>query len=161
MSGDLFTRVSIFQDLTEEQLAYLRPHFNNMTLSPDTIIFEQGAPAEFFYIIVEGEVLISFKPDDGPRMTVGCIHPGGVFGWSAAIGTRVYTSAAITIEPTTILRIRNTNLRSVLRSRIVGKIFKERIAGSMVERAYGTRAQIMAMLEQGLKKQVQNQEVNG
>lgn len=159
MNGDLFSRVTLFQGLSEAQLAFLRPQFTTLSLGADTVIFEQGAPAEYFYIIVEGEVLISFKPDDGPRMTVGCIHTGGVFGWSAAIGSRNYTSAGITTQPCTLLRIRNSNLRSVLRSRIVGKIIKERIAGLMVERAQGTRSQIIALLEKGMKKPDQLQEV--
>jgi CRP-like cAMP-binding protein len=152
MNGDYLLRVGLFRDLNEEQLDFLRPHFCAMRLAPDTVIFEQGAPAEFFYIVVEGEVLISFKPDDGPRMTVGCIRPDGVFGWSAAIGSSSYTSAAITVQDCTLLRIRSSNLRSILRSRLVGKIIKERIAGSMLERAQGTRIQIIGMLENGLKK---------
>lgn len=159
MDGDLFMRVAIFQDLSEEQISFLRPNFTALTIVPDTVIFEQGAPAEYFYIVVEGEVLISFKPDDGPRMSVGCIRAGGVFGWSAAIGSRSYTSAAITVHSTTLLRIRNSNLRNVLRSRIIGKILKERIAGIMMERANGTRSQIIHLLEKGLRKQENLQEV--
>ena len=57
-------------------------------LPRDTHVFEQGQLSDYLYILTSGKVIIRYKPYDGPPLTVATIGPGGVFGWSAALGGR-------------------------------------------------------------------------
>ena len=87
--------LAIFKNLDGDELERIAPLLSLCFFQPDEIIFEQGQQAVYLYILLEGEVIISYKPYDGPALTVARIIPGGVFGWSAALRRDIYTSAAI------------------------------------------------------------------
>jgi CRP-like cAMP-binding protein len=115
------------------------------------MIFEQGDPAVYLYIVVIGEVSIEFKPDDAPPMLVARVKPGGVFGWSAALGSRVYTSGAVSSTYTQLLRVRGEGLRRLCdQHHNIGAIILERLAAVIAQRMKSAHPQIMAMLESGL-----------
>jgi CRP-like cAMP-binding protein len=151
MNGDPFETLSFFAGFTAMQLEVLRAVFVPCDVYVDTVIFEQGAPAEFLYIVVKGEILVSFKPDDGPHITVARVQMGGVVGWSAALGSRKYTSAAISTEYTQLLRVRGSDLRHVFRQYPdIARIIKERLAGVIAQRTQVTHAQVVNLLDLGL-----------
>ena len=152
MSLEAFNQLEIFQDLTPEQFVLLQPVFLPCDFCPETMIFEQGAPADHLYIVVQGEVIVRFKPDDGPPITVAHVQPGGVVGWSAALRSRRYTSSAFTTAETQLLRVRGDDLRSLYDNYpIIGKILLDRLADRISERIRNTHPQILALLELGLK----------
>src|SRR5512143_2848988 len=104
MFGNNFEQLHLFQDLSPVQLALLRSMFYPCDYSIGDVIFEQGDLAEYLYLVVEGEVLVRFKPDDGPALTVARVRPQGVVGWSAALGSPEYTSSAVCSENSQMLR---------------------------------------------------------
>jgi CRP-like cAMP-binding protein len=117
------------------------------------VIFEQGASAKYLYILQVGEVLVRFKPYDGPALTVARILPQGVFGWSAALGRDAYTSAAVTALPSEAYRIRASDLRTLCeRVPDTGAIFLDRLAGVIAERLQNTHSEILTMLNQGIDR---------
>ncbi len=151
MNSDPFLTLSFFEGLTEAQRKVLRPIFVPVEFEESVVIFEQGAPAEYLHIVAQGEVVVMFKPDDGPHLPVARVCAGGVVGWSAAVGSRKYTSAAITTQYTYLLRVRGSELRSLFRQHPdIGKIMKERLASVIAERARSTHAQVMNLLDMGL-----------
>ena len=85
---------NLFDGLTPDQRQLLRPMFVPCDGYSGTVLFEQGDPAEHLFWVVVGEVTINYKPDDGAAITVARVRPGGVVGWSAALGSRAYTSSA-------------------------------------------------------------------
>ena len=147
----MLSQLSFFADLNAQELGVLRPLFATCEYPSDTVIFEQGAPAEYLYIVISGEVMVSFKPDDGPHMPVTHIGPGGVVGWSAALGSRRYTSAGLTLADSCMLRVRGNDLRLVFRQYPhIGKVLKERLAQAISQRGSKAHAQASALLELGL-----------
>jgi CRP-like cAMP-binding protein len=151
MENDPFQKLSFFAGLSPAQLQILRSVFVPCDMYVDTVLFEQGALAEFLYIVVTGEVLVSFKPDDAPRIPVARVRMGGVVGWSAALGSRKYTSAAITTEYTQLLRVRGSDLRQVFRHHpTIGEFINERLADVIAQRTRVTHAQVKSLLELGL-----------
>jgi CRP-like cAMP-binding protein len=70
MSDKKFDQLTIFDGMDESQLALLRAYFVNCHCGENETIFEQGTPAEYLYIVIEGEVTVHFKPDDGPSLVV-------------------------------------------------------------------------------------------
>jgi CRP-like cAMP-binding protein len=151
MSEELFDRLPLFQGLSAAQKKILRPLFLLCQEDADVVIFEQGSPAENLYLLVEGEINIGYKPEDGPAIVVGHIHPNGVVGWSAALSSPTYTSAAICITDCTLLRIRGRDLRSLCEQHPdTGRILLDRLAAVVAERRQFARPQVMALLEAGL-----------
>lgn len=124
-----------FQGLREEDLALLAPCFRTLRFRAGALIFAQGEAADFFYLLVRGEVVIRYKPEDGPAMTIARVRPGGVFGWSAAMGNPTYTSAAVCESDSEVLQIRGEALRSLCeRHPQAGKIILDRLAAVVAER---------------------------
>jgi len=144
-------QLSIFQGFSQEQLELLRPLFMFFFMPADTILFEQGDSAECFYILIEGEVAIRYKPEDGPALIIAHVRSEGVIGWSAAIGSPHYTSSAICTSECKILRVRSTSLRQLYETQpVIGSMFLERLAALIEARLRSNHPQLMTLLEQGL-----------
>ncbi len=154
LSND-FKHLAIFQGMSAPQQELMSALFIPYDCGDETVIFEQGDPAEFLYIVVNGEVIVSFKPDDGPAIIVARIHPGGVVGWSAALGSRMYTSGAYCTGDTRLLRIRGTDLRKICEQYPeTGVILLDRLAAVIAQRLTSTHDQVLALLELGLRSGV-------
>ena len=156
MTDDDFYQLPIFQDLTPDQIDLIRPYFLGCEYHTGTILFEQGEPAIFLYLLISGEVAIHFKPEDGQELIVTHIKPGGVVGWSAVIGRRQYTSAAECTQLSRLMRMRGSDLQT-LREECpeTGCLLLERLAQSVAERLNGTHPQVVALLENSLRKGIQ------
>jgi CRP/FNR family transcriptional regulator, cyclic AMP receptor protein len=157
MSEDIFDRLSLFDDIHSAQLARIAPLFVPCDFYADTTLFNQGDPAEFLYLVVVGEVVVNFKPDDGPPITVARVQPDGVVGWSAALGSRTYTSAACCSEYTQLLRVRGSDLRILCQQHPdTGILILNRLAAVIAQRLSNTHEQVVALLEMGLRASVES-----
>ena len=151
MHGDVFDRVSLFQGLSPAQRSLLRPLFIPFDAYGGTVLFEQGDHAESLFLVVSGEVIIRYKPEDGPAICLARVHPGGVFGWSAALGRQAYTSGAECSIYSEILRIRSEDLRNLCEQYPeTGELILERLSCVIAERLQDTNGQVLDLLKQGL-----------
>ena len=142
----------IFDDLSPEERALVAPLFKVMVYPENTIIFTQGFPARYLYWISRGEVLIRYEPEDGPALTVARVQPGGVFGWSAALMRPTYSSSAITVHKTEVLRLYNQDLRDFYQENPrVGRRLAEILAEAIAKRLDSPQGKILALLENNLK----------
>jgi CRP-like cAMP-binding protein len=150
---DSLTHIPVFQDLEPDQLAQLETLFEYFTCPPQTIIFEQGDPAGYLYLILEGSVTIHYKPYDGPTIKITHLRDGDVFGWSAVIGSSHYTSTLISESTLQAVRIRGEDLLKLsLRQPDFGKIVLSRLARVVSSRWKNSQSQVQAILKQGLAK---------
>jgi CRP/FNR family transcriptional regulator, cyclic AMP receptor protein len=148
------TRYSIFAGLDGEQLRQISPFFVECCYPKGVIIFDQGRPAVYLYILLAGKVLVRYKPYDGPMLDVAQIQPGGVFGWSAALHRDVYTSAAVAVENSVSYRIRREDLQVICkRYPETGKILLERLASVIAERLRSTHSHVFEILRQEIEGQ--------
>ncbi len=151
MDRDLIDNLPLFQGLTSEQLARLEKIFLPCDYYAGTTLFEQGSPAEFLFVVVMGDVVVNFKPDDGPMILVSHVEPGGIVGWSAALGSRLYTSGASCTTYTQLLRVRGSDLRQLCNQHpSTGVLVLERLATVIAERLNSTHALVMSLLKMGL-----------
>ncbi len=155
MLAEAFKQLPFFEGLSPAHFACLQKLFYLYEYSEGTHLFEQGDPAEFLYLVVEGEVVVNFKPDDGPVITVAHIHPGSIVGWSAALGSRKYTSGALCATSTQLLRVRGVDLRKLCKQNSdLRPILLDRLATVIAERLSKAHDQVVALLEQGLRNGV-------
>jgi CRP-like cAMP-binding protein len=152
MTKDLLEQFPLFDGFTEEQKALLRPLFVPSECHAGTVLFEQGEPALYFYLMVSGEVAIHYKPEDDQNIVITRIKPGGMVGWSAVIGRRSYTSAAICTEYTELLRVRGSDLQTLcLQHPETGNQFVDRMADVVAQRLESSHPQLLQLLENGLR----------
>lgn len=151
MNGDVFEKLPIFKDLDENQVMLLRGLFVPCDVYANDKIFTQDTPADNLFIVVTGEVVVNFKPYDGPLITVARVQPGGVVGWSAALGSRMYTSSAEAVAYSQLLRVRGTELRAFCTQMPeLGEVILDRLASLIAERLRNTHTHVLALLRNGL-----------
>jgi CRP-like cAMP-binding protein len=156
MDAQAFPNLFLFQDLSPTQLKQLEPLFIPCEFTADTVLFEQGDPAENLFAVVSGEVVINFKPDDGPIIVVARVQPGSIVGWSAALGSRRYTSSAVCTTYTQLLRVRGDDLRRLcIHHPDTAMIFLDRLATVIAERLHSTHDMVLSLLQLGLTTTVE------
>jgi CRP-like cAMP-binding protein len=152
MSVDLLKQFSLFDGFSEDQMSLLRPLFVPSDCHAGTVLFEQGEPAIYFYLVISGEVAIHYKPEDDQDIVIARIKPGGMIGWSAVIGRRSYTSAGICTEYTELLRVRGADLQTLCTHHAdTGNQFVDRLADVVAERLQSSHPQVLQLLENGLR----------
>ncbi len=151
MSGNLFNDLFLFQDLSEKECELVYPLFRICHESAGNVIFEQGDPADFLYVVVEGEIAILYKPEDGPELTISRVRSEGVIGWSSAIGNPFYTSTAVCSKECQLLCLSGNALRRLYQDHPkIGCLILERLAALIAERLKNTHQHVKALLEEGL-----------
>ena len=155
MSKDLLEQFPLYEGFSEEQIKLLRPLFVPSECHAGTVLFDQGEPAIYFYLMVSGEVAIHYKPEDDQDIVITRIKPGGMVGWSAVIGRRSYTSAAICTEYTELLRVRGSDLQTLcVNHPETGNKFVDRMADVVAHRLESNHPQLLQLLENGLRNGV-------
>jgi CRP-like cAMP-binding protein len=119
--------------------------------SGETVI-EQGKPADYIYLIINGKVEVSYKPYDGSRITVSHVGKDGLFGWSALVGSRTYTSSVTAIEDLETVRIQGSELRKLCRRYPeAGKEILDRLATAASSRWTNAHEQVKSILVNGMQ----------
>lgn len=114
-------KLPIFRGLPKSTSGDFWPLLHAQKLPAGEHIFEQGDPAEQVYVVVDGEIEIIYQPEDGGEsMRVGVIRRGGVFGLSAALGRRAYTSGAQSSGETQVVWVAREDLKRFCRGNAQG-----------------------------------------
>lgn len=155
MTKESLDQFPLFEGFSEEQKNLLRPLFVPSDCYAGTVLFEQGDPAVYFYLVISGEVAIHFKPEDGQDIVITRIKPGGMVGWSAVIGRRNYTSAAICEKYTELFRVRGADLQTLCANHPeTGNCFVDRLADVVAQRLESSHPQVLELLANGLRNGV-------
>ena len=139
------------EELDEDMIDLLAPILEAFSCLPGTVIFQQGERAEFLYMVIDGKVDMSFKPYDGIPITISHVSKGGLFGWSAVVGSDKYTSTAIAIEGVEAYRVHGSDLRKFCREHPkTGQDILERLADGVSTRWKDAHKQVQSILFQGM-----------
>jgi CRP-like cAMP-binding protein len=158
MSSNVLEQFPLFDGFSEDQMDLLSPLFVECDCHAGTVLFEQGEPAIYFYLVSDGEVTIHYKPEDDQDIVIARIKPGGMIGWSAVIGRRSYTSAAICSEYTELLRVRGSDLQTLISQHPeTGNQFVDRLAEVVAQRLEKSHPQVLELLENGLRSGVRQE----
>jgi CRP/FNR family cyclic AMP-dependent transcriptional regulator len=154
MSINALKNCVLFTGFSDQQLSALAELSEGEHLEGGQVIFAQDDPADRLYVLLSGRVAIRFKPHDGEMLTVTEIAPGGVFGWSAALGRRSYTSSAVCLEAGEALGLKGADLRQLCETQPeTGVIILERLAEVIAQRLRSTHEQVVDLLRLGMRTQ--------
>ncbi len=147
MENQQLTQFSLFNGLSNHDLDQLKELMELCCLPADMVLFEQGQQADYLYILLEGEVGIQYKPYDGPASIIARILPGNVFGWSAALKRRLYSSTALTTQASKVYRIKNRNLTNLCdHCPQTARLFLDRLAQLIFNQADASYVQLLPLL---------------
>lgn len=107
-------KFSLFSSLGEPELREIRPYLTEVSYSKRDIVFSEGDPSEWFYIVVEGKIKITKLSMDGKEIILEVIQPFDFFGGIAVLKGFPYPANAVAMEDTRLLRISRSNLLRVL-----------------------------------------------
>jgi hypothetical protein len=103
--------VSIFDDLSDDQLAEISPRFTELKLEPWQPLFSDREPEEDFYIILSGKVLISDGLEEGDQSR---LSPGDFFIEEELLYGQPVNACITTDEPTELLHLETGEFYSLL-----------------------------------------------
>lgn len=99
----------------------------------DTILFKEGDPANFFYVLEEGRVRLSIG--EGGHIVYIISDPGGAFGWSSLVERDTYTALAECLARSKLIKIEKEKLNKLFEKyQGDGLIFFKRLAGFIGQR---------------------------
>jgi uncharacterized protein YhbP (UPF0306 family) len=124
---------SVFRDLPERDVATLAAQLTTVEIEPGAVIVRQGAPADKFFIIIDGEVEI-LREDDGQQRTLATLKRGQFFGEMAILRNSPRMATARAVGPTTLFAMERG-------------AFQDLVAGSM-----GTTQDFDRIIQQRLEE---------
>lgn len=94
---------SLFAGLPDEQLQTLAAHARQRDFDSGDVVASQGAPAESFFLILEGALVVEVPALTGPKLEITRLGAGEVFGWSWLIAPYEWHFHARASGPTKVL----------------------------------------------------------
>lgn len=91
-------------------------HGKKKRFSSETVIFEEGDPSDYMYIVVSGQVVIYKKVIENATRILHNIGNGEYFGEMALITGAKRSASAKTIEETEVVQIDKNGLNTLLKN---------------------------------------------
>ena len=99
--------------LTDPMLDNLAQIIDILKFDRDEILFRENDPAERFYMMRSGNVLLEQRISDKVTACIGSIKPGFSFGWSAMVENGLYTVDAVCLEPSEIYSFKRNRIQKL------------------------------------------------
>jgi len=123
----------IFKDIRQEAINEISEIAFEEKHEKGAVLFREGDAARYFYVLVEGKVLLTIQDAATPHYVATKI--GELFGWSSAVGRDFYSATAECLVPTTVMKVDRLDLERVFdehpRS---GKVFYRLLAEALGQR---------------------------
>ena len=116
---DRLRRSEIFGDLDEADLFAIAEFCTEERYDENESVLAEGAHAEAVFVVERGKLALEKKIQIGrhstPRnATIDYVEPGKMAGFSGLVAPFVYSTSAVCLEPTRVLRIDGPALRTYL-----------------------------------------------
>jgi len=112
-------RSEIFGDLADADLVAIAGFCREEAYREGDTVLAEGAPAGDVFVVERGKLALEKKIQIGrhstPRnATIGYVEPGEVAGFSALVAPHSYSTSALCLEPTRVIRVDGAALRAYL-----------------------------------------------
>ncbi len=106
--------ITIFKGLAEEELKELDGYLKRERYNKKDIIFGEGDPSDFLYIVKKGKVKITKMSQEGKEIILEIISPGDMFGAVAVLQGFPYPANAVAMEKTEVIKLHRNALMRIL-----------------------------------------------
>jgi CRP-like cAMP-binding protein len=111
---DLCHQYPLFRGLSDEQMHAIRKLCQEECFYPGYTLYQDGEPANTMFVLVDGEIEVSFAIGEAGLVQVDRIGPGETFGCSALVPPYLHMSTARAKTRIEVLEIDATALRELL-----------------------------------------------
>ena len=105
-------RGDLFRGMSREFINDIEEIMVDESHSKGALLFEEGDPANNFYILQEGSVKLTIG-EEGHIIQIAS-NVGEAFGWSSLVGREAYTASAVCLIPTRLTKIEKEKLNWIL-----------------------------------------------
>lgn len=160
VTHDDLLNVPLFEHLRPDQIDWLIEHGQPACVEPNEYLFHEGDDADYFYVIMSGEVQIS-REANGSEMILATHRAGGFSGEVPLLSGTPYVASARALRESKLLRFDNQSFREMFSvcPIIVSKLFGELSRRIQVTEAMDRqREKMMALgvLSAGLAHELNN-----
>ena len=144
--SEAITKYAIFRGMKPEHFAILAEGAKEIEFNPGDLVFREGTPANQFFLIESGGVVLeAHEPSDG-TIAVQSLSPGEVFGWSWLFPPFTWHFQARATEPTKVIALSGARLLvTAERNCEFGYELMKRMAQVVIRRLQATRRQLLAL----------------
>lgn len=103
VDGSLVAHLPLFAGLASEDLAEVLREARSSRYAKNSAVFEQGADATSFFLLLHGHVRASKTTPTGEQIVVRYVGPGEIFGVAPAIGLSRYPATATAVDDSVVL----------------------------------------------------------
>lgn len=107
-------KIMILRYLTDAMIEKLIPLIDQLHFNQDDIVFRQNEPADRFYMVKSGKIILEQEITPDVTVCVGSIKPSYSFGWSAMIKNARYHSDATCVEPSDVYSFQYQKIQDLL-----------------------------------------------
>lgn len=107
-------KVALFSILTESELKEIEPYLVSVAYKKKDVIFSEGEPPEWLYIIVDGKVKLTKLSQDGKEIILEIMSSLDFFGGLAVLRGFPYPANAVVMEDSKFLRISRSNIMKII-----------------------------------------------
>jgi CRP-like cAMP-binding protein len=147
--NDLKQRVvnhPFFGGMKSSHLAVLAECAKEAVFATDEILFREGDPANQFYLIESGRIIVETHEPANPTITVQELGGGEVLGWSWLFPPFAWHFQAHAAEPTKVIALNGGRLLNTAeRDHDFGYELMKRVAQVVIHRLQTSRKQLLEL----------------
>ncbi len=144
ISPELLRRHTFFGGFTPASLKELAMVGGEQTLAAGERLFTEGARADHFYFLAEGEMETLLKTDE-EDICISTIPAGDPVGWSALIEPHIYTASARATRPSKVIAFPRPTLAALLEDDHFAAVLMKKLADLISRRLRDTQIQLLSL----------------
>jgi CRP-like cAMP-binding protein len=106
--------IPFFETLTSQEAGEISRYFINEEFRKKQLIFSEGDPSEWLFVVIRGKVKITKLSNEGKEIILEIISPLDFFGGVAVVRGFPYPANAVAMESTRTLKVSRKNLMTIM-----------------------------------------------
>ena len=143
ISPERLRRYTYFAPVGEENLEQLAAIAKEKWIPAGENLFYEFDPANYLYVIVEGEVDVHYTLGNGEQPTADTLTDGDLLAWSALVEPYRMTATATAVMDTRVIAIRAVEFRALCgRDPKLGRCLMTQVVKLLANRLVGAQLQL-------------------
>ncbi len=140
----ILKETKFFQDLKPEYIDIIAGCGSNARFDPGDYIFREGEPANTFYLIRHGQVVIELHDPRRGQIPIYTVHEDDILGWSWLFPPYKWHFSARAVSLTRAIALDGACLRGKCDADTdLGYELMKRFAAIVIDRLHATRLQVL------------------
>lgn len=118
--------ISIFSDLTDEEIKVLKDFLDMREYAPNEVIYTEGEKGDSLNIIIEGKVRINKRMVEGDQFCISTLKEGDVFGIMSFLDGSKHDATIVSDQKTVLMVLEREDFNNLYSSNplIAAKVLK-------------------------------------